>query len=98
MSYGQTVRLHFDVLLVLAQINISYVFSLWRALISFLMFYDQCFVLSLDLPSWLRVEDRLIRFSEISDIDQQVVTIDQFTAVMTSIQEALASFKQEIGS
>ena len=31
-------------------------------------------------------------------MDQQVVTIDQFTAVMTSIQEALASFKQEIGS
>ena len=31
-------------------------------------------------------------------MDQQVVMVDQFTTVMTSIQEALASFKQEIGS
>ena len=31
-------------------------------------------------------------------MDQQVVTIDQFTAAMASIQEALASLRQEIGS
>ncbi|RVW86546.1 hypothetical protein CK203_045627 [Vitis vinifera] len=31
------------------------------------------------------------------DMDQQVVTVDQFTAAMASIQEALASLRQEIG-
>ena len=31
-------------------------------------------------------------------MDQQVVTMDQFTAAMASIQEALASLRQEIGS
>ena len=31
-------------------------------------------------------------------MDQQVVTVDQFTAAMASIQEALASLMQEIGS
>ncbi|RVW27330.1 hypothetical protein CK203_110326 [Vitis vinifera] len=30
-------------------------------------------------------------------MDQQVVTVDQFTATMVSIQEALASLRQEIG-
>ena len=30
-------------------------------------------------------------------MDQQVVTMDQFTAAMASIQEALASLRQEIG-
>ncbi|RVW98364.1 hypothetical protein CK203_034250 [Vitis vinifera] len=30
-------------------------------------------------------------------MDQQVVTVDQFTAAMASIQEALASLRQEIG-
>ena len=29
-------------------------------------------------------------------MDQQVVTVDQFTAAMASIQEALASLRQEI--
>ena len=31
-------------------------------------------------------------------MDQQVVTIDQFTTAMASIQEALVSLRQEIGS
>ena len=31
-------------------------------------------------------------------MDQQVVTVDQFTAAMASIQEALANLRQEIGS
>ena len=31
-------------------------------------------------------------------MDQQVVKVDQFTAAMASIQEALASLRQEIGS
>ncbi|WKA00324.1 hypothetical protein VitviT2T_018690 [Vitis vinifera] len=30
-------------------------------------------------------------------MDQQVVTVDQFTTAMASIQEALASLRQEIG-
>ena len=85
MSYGRTVRLHFDVLLVSAQISISSVFSLCRTLILFLMFQDQRFFLSLDLPSWVRVEGSLVRFFERSDMDQWVVTVDQFTAAMASI-------------
>ena len=40
----------------------------------------------------------MVRFSERSGIDQQVVIVDQFTAAMASIQEALASLRQEIGS
>ena len=31
-------------------------------------------------------------------MDQQVVTVDQFTAAMAFIQDALASLRQEIGS
>ena len=98
LSYDRTIRLHFDVLLISIQISIPSVFSLCRTLILFLMFQDQRFFLSLDLPSWVRVEGRLVRFSEILDMDQQVVTIDQFTAAMASIQEALTSLRQEIGS
>ncbi|KAL6327179.1 hypothetical protein AAG906_015218 [Vitis piasezkii] len=59
---------------------------------------DRRFVLSLDLPSWVRVEGRLVRFSKRSDMDKQVVTVDQFTTAMASIQEALVSLKQEIGN
>ncbi|WJZ85569.1 hypothetical protein VitviT2T_005095 [Vitis vinifera] len=55
------------------------------------------FVHSLDTPSWVRVEGRLVRYSERQSMDQQVVTVDQFTAAMASIQEALASLRQEIG-
>ena len=55
------------------------------------------FVHSLDTPSWVRVEGRLVRYSERQSMDQQVVTMDQFTATMASIQEALASLRQEIG-
>ena len=59
-------------------------------------FLDRILVLNLDLPHWIKVEGRLIRFLERSDMDQQVVTVDQFTAAMASIQEALASLRQEI--
>ena len=76
LSYGRTVRLHFDVLLVLAQISISSVLSLFQTFIPFLMFQDQRFVISLDLPSWVRVEGSLVRFSERSCIDQRTVTVD----------------------
>ncbi|RVW77492.1 hypothetical protein CK203_053449 [Vitis vinifera] len=44
-----------------------------------------------------RVEGRLVRYSERQSMDQQVVTVDQFMAAMASIQEALASLRQEIG-
>ena len=38
----------------------------------------------------------MVRFSERSIMDQQVVTVDQFTAAMASIQETLANLRQEI--
>ena len=59
---------------------------------------DWFFILSVDLSSWVRVEGILVRFSERSDMNQRVVTVDQFTATMASIQEALASLRQEIDS
>ncbi|RVW25745.1 hypothetical protein CK203_110123 [Vitis vinifera] len=60
-------------------------------------FRIRIFTLSLGIVSWIRVEDRLVRVSDTPDMDQQVVTVDQFTAAMASIQEALASLRQEIG-
>ena len=56
------------------------------------------FVLSLGLPYWIRVEGKLVRFSERPGMDHQVVTVDQFTTAMASIQKALASLRQEMGS
>ncbi|WKA06872.1 hypothetical protein VitviT2T_024752 [Vitis vinifera] len=44
-----------------------------------------------------QVEGRLVRYSERQSMDQQVVTVDQFTVAMASIQEALASLRREIG-
>ncbi|RVW84834.1 hypothetical protein CK203_048607 [Vitis vinifera] len=46
---------------------------------------DWLFILSVDLSSWVKVEGKLVRFSKRSDMDQWVVTIDQFTAAMASI-------------
>ena len=57
-------------------------------LLRYLMLYalqDWFFILSVDLSSWVRVEERLVRFSKRSDMDQWIVTIDQFTAAMASI-------------
>ncbi|KAL6331331.1 hypothetical protein AAG906_011268 [Vitis piasezkii] len=42
---------------------------------------DWFFILSVDLPSWVKVERKL------------TVIVDQFMAAMASIQEALASLK-----
>ena len=57
----------------------------------------------LDLPLWIRVGDRFTRVSNQSDqrsdkrdMDSHIVTVDQFGAAMTSIQEALASLGQRI--
>ena len=55
------------------------------------------FILSLGIASWIRVEGRLVWVSEKTDMDQQVVTVDQFMTAMASIQEALANLRQEIG-
>ena len=44
------------------------------------------------------MDGRLVWFSERSRMDQQVVIVNQFTTAMVSIQEALASLRQEIGS
>ena len=69
LSYGRTVHLHFDALLISVQINISFVFFLCHTLIPFLMFQDRRFVLSLDLPYWVGVEGRLVRFFDRSNMD-----------------------------
>ncbi|KAL6324532.1 hypothetical protein AAG906_013344 [Vitis piasezkii] len=57
-------------------------------LFKYLVFHalqDWFFILSVDLSYWVRVEGRLVHFSERSDMDQRVVTVDQFTTAMTSI-------------
>ena len=53
--------------------------------------------------SWIRVGGRLIKASDPldqrsdqRDIDSQIVTVDQFAAAMTSIQEAIASLDRRI--
>ncbi|KAL6312037.1 hypothetical protein AAG906_027235 [Vitis piasezkii] len=51
------------------------------------------FKLYVDLPSWVRVEGKLVHTPVRSDMDQQSITVDQFTAVMASIQEALTSLR-----
>nr|CAN74716.1 hypothetical protein VITISV_033046 [Vitis vinifera] len=60
-------------------------------------------LIDLDLPLWIRVGGRLTRVSDQSDqrsdqrdMDSQIVTIDQFAAVMASIQEAIANLGQRI--
>ncbi|KAL6313254.1 hypothetical protein AAG906_016663 [Vitis piasezkii] len=58
-------------------------------------FRIRIFTLSLGIVSWIRVEGRLVRVSDTPDMDQQVVTVDQFTAAMASIQEALASLERD---
>ena len=74
----------------------SFHIFLYRILIPLLILSGSDFVHSLDTPSWIRVEGRLVQVSDTPDMDQQVVTVDQFTTAMASIQEALASLKQEI--
>ncbi|RVW35607.1 hypothetical protein CK203_108067 [Vitis vinifera] len=57
----------------------------------------------LDLPLWIRVRGRLTRVSDQSDqrsdqrdMDSQIVTVDQFSTAMASIQEAIANLGQRI--
>ena len=52
----------------------------------------------MDLPSWVKVEGRLVRTPVRSDMDQQSVTVDQFTTAIASIQKALTNLKHEMGS
>ena len=74
-----------------------FILFLYRILIPLIISSGSDFVHSLDTPSWVRVEGRLVRYSERQSMDQQVITVDQFMAAMASIQEALASLRQEIG-
>ena len=83
--------------LVTVQTIIHFILFLYRILILLLISSGSDFVRSLDTPSRVRVEGRLVQYSERQSRDQQVVTVDQFTAAMASIQEALASLRQEIG-
>ena len=49
--------------------------------------------------SWIRVRSRLIRVLNQSDqtnMDSQVVTIDQFATAMASIQEVITSLSQRM--
>ena len=79
------------------QTIIHFILFLYRILIPLLTLPGSDFIRSLDTPSWVRVEERLVRYSKRQSMDQQAVTMDQFTAAMASIQEALASLRQEIG-
>ena len=85
MSYSRTVLLHFDVLLILVQTSISFMFSLCLPYLVLHALQDWFFILSVDLSSWVRVEGRLVHFSEKLDMDQRVVIVDQFTIAMASI-------------
>ena len=76
LSYSQTVFLHFDALLILAQTSIFSNFSLCIPYLVLYALQDWFFILSVDLPYWVRVEGSLVRFSERSSIDQQTVTVD----------------------
>ena len=78
------------------QTIIHFILFLYRILIPLLTLPGSDFIHSLDTPSWVRVDGRLVRVSDTPDMDQQVVTVDQFTAAMASIQEALASLGQRI--
>ena len=67
------------------------------------IFIGRFTVTNLDSPLWIRVGGRLARVSYQSDqrsnqrdMDSQIVILDQFVAVMASIQEALASLGQRI--
>ena len=49
--------------------------------------------------SWISVRGRWIKVSDQSDqtdMDSQVVTVDQFVAAMASIQEAITNFGQRM--
>ncbi|RVW73734.1 hypothetical protein CK203_054975 [Vitis vinifera] len=60
-------------------------------------FRIRIFSLQSGIVSWIRVEGRLVRVSDTPDMDQQVVTADQFTATMVSIQELWLASGREIG-
>ena len=75
----------------------------YRTLSSVSIFVGGFTFIDLDSPLWIRVGGRLTRVSDQSDqrsdqrdMDSQIVTIDQFAAVMASIQEAIANLGQRI--
>ncbi|KAL6323313.1 hypothetical protein AAG906_029320 [Vitis piasezkii] len=66
--------------------GISSMFSLCLPYLVFHALQDWFFILSVDLPSWVRVQRSLVHsLFERSDMDQRVVTVDHFTAAMASI-------------
>ena len=66
----------FHALLIPIQTSIFSMFSLCLPYLVFHALHDWFFILSVDLPYWVRVKGSLVRFSEISDMDQRVVTVD----------------------
>ena len=58
------------------QTIIHFILFLYRILIPLLTLPGSDFIRSLDTPSWVRVEGRLVRVSDTPDMDQQVVTVD----------------------
>ena len=76
LSYSQTTLLHFDALLIPVQTNFSSMFSLCIPYLMFHALRDWFFIFSVDLPSWVKVEGSLVRFSERSNVDRQVVIVD----------------------
>ena len=88
-----------------------YFYALDSYRVTFVPYLIQCFhicpeaftLTDLDLPLWIRVRGRLTRVSDQSDqrsdqrdMDSQIVTVDQFSTAMASIQEAIANLGQRI--
>ena len=65
----------FYALLIPIQTSIFSMFSLCLPYLVFHALHDWFFILSVDLPSWVRVQRSLVQFSERSSIDQQTVTV-----------------------
>lgn len=51
---------------------------------------------SLGSSTWVRVNGRLVRIRDQRDMDSQLVTVDQFSSAMVSIQEVIVSLKQRM--
>ena len=61
---------------VLVQAITPFILFLYRILILLLILSGSDFVHSLNTPSWIKVEGRLVRVLGTPDMDQQVVTVD----------------------
>ena len=77
--------------------------SLTPYLMKYFHYFRSIDTFDMGSTSWIRVGGRLIKASDPldqrsdqRDIDSQIVTVDQFAATMTSIQEAIASLDRRI--